>query len=236
VHVSDYDFLDLGGGEVAELTPSFWSDSQRLFRAGERLKARAATADPRFEMMSRDYAPKPEPPGLQSLVGYRRIDEPYDAEAEERERRTAQAHYQILRALDGERKARTAASPRPSSGRISRLTLGCPTDSERTMTDDVDPLAPQAAALQAAGEQKYGADVFGTMITAVGQSGVSQDVMRRVVANPNALGNFTALAQESLLRVMQNTSGPKDTDFKIADQAYSAIREEQRDRHRGRRR
>jgi hypothetical protein len=100
-------FVDLGHGEVAELTPSFWSDSQRLFRAGEKLKAMAAKpADPRVEMMARDYAPpKPQTPGLEAQF-YRRVDDaPFDAEEAARQRRTAEAHYEIMRAMDDERKA-----------------------------------------------------------------------------------------------------------------------------------
>src|SRR5262249_11800673 len=39
---------------------------------------------------------------------------------------------------------------------------------EIVMSDDQDPLAAQAAALQRAGEEKFGADTFNTMISAVG--------------------------------------------------------------------
>jgi hypothetical protein len=89
--------------------------------------------------------------------------------------------------------------------------------------------------LQNEGDQKYGSDVFQTMITAVGNSGVPQDVLRNIVTSPNALGNFTTLSQEALLRVMQNTSGPNDPNFRIADEAYRTIRDTQK-ADRGRRR
>jgi hypothetical protein len=101
--MSDYDFVDLGGNEVAELTPSFWSDPQRLFRAGERLKAKAAMSDARMEALAEQYAPKPQTPGIEAQL-YRRVDEPFDAEAEAREARTRAAHFQIMRALELEKK------------------------------------------------------------------------------------------------------------------------------------
>jgi hypothetical protein len=97
------------------------------------------------------------------------------------------------------------------------------------MTDDIDPLTPQVQALQAAGEQKFGADCFTTMIQAVGVMGVPQNVLRSVVSGGNALGDFTQLSQDCLLKVMQSTNSPKDPAFRRADEAYSEIRQQQRD-------
>jgi hypothetical protein len=98
-------FLDLGGSEVVETTESFWRDPERLRRAGERLKIKAAmSADPRYEMLARDYAPKPAGPSLASQVGYRHIDEAFDPEVEAREARTRAAQAQIFRALEIEKR------------------------------------------------------------------------------------------------------------------------------------
>jgi hypothetical protein len=104
------------------------------------------------------------------------------------------------------------------------------------MTDDADPLAPQAAQLQRQGEETFGTHTFNSMINAVSRAGVRPDVLRNIVASPDALVNFTQLSQEALLLQMQQTSGPKDANFKAADETYSSIRQEQRDRWRNRRR
>jgi hypothetical protein len=86
-----------------------------------------------------------------------------------------------------------------------------------------------AARLQQQGEEKYGADVFSTMCTAVGATGVlPPQELQQVVSGGNALGNFTGAAQEALLKVMQTSNA---ADFKVADQAYRTIRRQQRDEY-----
>jgi hypothetical protein len=100
---------------------------------------------------------------------------------------------------------------------------------------DNDPLMEKAAALQANGEKTFGVDTWGTMISAVGAAGVSPDFMRNLVANPNALGNFTTLSQQALLDRMQNARGPSDPDFRAADEAYRALRDVQKAERKGRR-
>jgi hypothetical protein len=84
----------------------------------------------------------------------------------------------------------------------------------------------QAAAqrLQNARDQKYGAETFQTMINAVGAAGVPQNVLHTIVTGPNALGDFTTLSQEALLRLMQNTDSLKDPAFRLADECYRNIR------------
>jgi hypothetical protein len=105
------------------------------------------------------------------------------------------------------------------------------------MTNDTnDPLMQKAAALQANGEQTFGVDNFNAMITAVNQLGVPPDLMRNLVAGPDALKTFTTLGQNALLQQMQNSRGPSDPAFRSADEAYRAIRDTQKSEHKARRR
>jgi hypothetical protein len=90
----DDDFLDLGGGQVADLgSEGFWRSPERLKAAAVALRAKAATPDPRFSHSAPQLETKPEPPSLETLVGYPRIDDPpLDREAQA-------ARAEIMKAL-----------------------------------------------------------------------------------------------------------------------------------------
>jgi hypothetical protein len=70
---------------------------------GQKLKTKPI--DHRLEMLTAQYAPpKPEPLGLQHMV-YRRVDDaPFDTEEAARLRRTAEAHHQIMKAVELEKR------------------------------------------------------------------------------------------------------------------------------------
>jgi hypothetical protein len=51
------------------------------------------------------------------------------------------------------------------------------------------------------------------------------------VSSPNATADFETLSQESLLRIAQS-AGPKDPNVRHAEEAYSAIRQKQREEYR----
>jgi hypothetical protein len=96
----DGSWLDLGGSETAELTDAFWRDPDRLRHAAARLREKAQRADHRFEMLQSEPV-EPEPPSLETLVSYPRIDDPpYDEEA----RRAAEGRAEIMKALVAEEK------------------------------------------------------------------------------------------------------------------------------------
>jgi hypothetical protein len=94
---NDPDYLDLGGGQVADL------GSEGFWRSPERLRAAAiALRDSRFGRFASQS--EPEPPSLEELIGHRRIDDVVDYEAEDSARRTARAHMEILMALEREKQ------------------------------------------------------------------------------------------------------------------------------------
>ena len=102
------------------------------------------------------------------------------------------------------------------------------------MTDESN-LMDRAAQLQAAGEEKFGRDSWQAMIDSVGRQNVPREYLQRIVAGTDALQDFTALSQESMLREMQASDFPNDAHARALDESYRAIRQVQRDA-RGRRR
>jgi hypothetical protein len=97
----DDDWLDLGGAETAELTESFWRSPERLRHAAARLREKAQRVDHRFTMLEPEET-KPEPPALQELVGFPRVDADFEADAETA--RINQARMQILMAVEREKQ------------------------------------------------------------------------------------------------------------------------------------
>src|SRR5262249_6002145 len=91
-----------------------------------------------------------------------------------------------------------------------------------------DPLAAKASQLQKALEHRHGPDVTQSMINAVGAQGFPAEALRQLVTGPNATNDFEMLSQESLLRIAQS-AGPKDPNVRHAEEAYSAIRNRQRE-------
>jgi hypothetical protein len=94
----DDDFLDLGGGQVADLgSEGFWRSPERLKAAATALREKAQRVDHRFTVSEPET--KPEPPSLAELIGHRRIDDPPFDEAAAR---FNQAKAQIMVALERE--------------------------------------------------------------------------------------------------------------------------------------
>jgi hypothetical protein len=95
------------------------------------------------------------------------------------------------------------------------------------MNDDQDPLQDKAVALQKSLEQRHGPEVTQSLIDAVGAMQIDPNVLRRVVAGPDALDAFEQLGTESLLRCMERGS-PKDSATRRLAEAHGHIRERQR--------
>jgi hypothetical protein len=97
---NDDDFLDLGGGQVADLgSEGFWRDPERLRHAAAYLRQQSERPiDPRFPV-----PPQPEPAraniSVEDLL-VRRVDDVVDYEA----RRTARARAEIEVALTREQQ------------------------------------------------------------------------------------------------------------------------------------
>jgi hypothetical protein len=94
-----------------------------------------------------------------------------------------------------------------------------------------DPLMDKAAQLQKALESRHGPDVTQSMISAVGAMGFNNDALRQLVAGPNATADFEMLSQQSLLNIAQSGK-PSDPNVRHAEEAYSAIRQYQREEYR----
>jgi hypothetical protein len=98
--MSDDDIVDLGNSEGFDLGIPHSAEEYR--RAAGKLRAKAAaTPDLRFGRFAQPET-KPTPPSLDSLVGYPRIDA--DFEADDSARRTARAHFEIMRAVELEKQ------------------------------------------------------------------------------------------------------------------------------------
>jgi hypothetical protein len=96
------------------------------------------------------------------------------------------------------------------------------------MNDDDDPLRQRAAWVQSNLEERHGKERTSALIGAVGQVGVDQGALRRIVAGPDAVNDFEALGTEALLRVMQQ-GRPNDSAVRDAEAVHTAIRNRQRE-------
>jgi hypothetical protein len=105
--MSGYGTIDLGNGESVEATPAFWSDSERLRYAAQRLQAKS-TAPPRYPVMS--TAPDTPAPRQRSIAD-QIPNTPLDEEAERR-LRTSIAMGEIQRALRAEEQQAEAEKAR----------------------------------------------------------------------------------------------------------------------------
>jgi hypothetical protein len=89
-------------GEAVDFTSP--STSPAALKRAAALRAQAEKPpDPRFPVPPQ---PEPEPPSLAEMIGhrYRRIDDVVDYEAEDSARRTARAHFEIMRAVEQEKQ------------------------------------------------------------------------------------------------------------------------------------
>jgi hypothetical protein len=93
--------------------------------------------------------------------------------------------------------------------------------------NDEDPLMQRAQQVQASLEERHGKEATTALIGAVGQVGVDQGALRRIVAGPNPVNDFEALGTEALLRVMQGS--PRDPATRDAEAVHASIRQRQRE-------
>jgi hypothetical protein len=70
------------------------------------------------------------------------------------------------------------------------------------------------------------------MISAISRTGIQPQQVAALVTSPSAAVDMTHLGLEALARDMQNAPSPNDKDFRIAQDAYAAIRAEQRAQYR----
>jgi hypothetical protein len=95
------------------------------------------------------------------------------------------------------------------------------------MNNDDDPLRQRAEQVQAHLVERHGQEAVTAMIGHIGQVGVDQGALRRLVASPDAVNEMEALGMEATLRVMQGS--PRDPATRNAEEVYSSIRRRQKE-------
>jgi hypothetical protein len=96
------------------------------------------------------------------------------------------------------------------------------------MTNDEDPLAQRAAWVQSNLEERHGKEATSALIGAIGQVGVDQGALRRLIAGQDAINDMEQLGLEATLRVMQQ-GRPSDSAVRDAEAVYTTIRQRQRE-------
>jgi hypothetical protein len=99
------------------------------------------------------------------------------------------------------------------------------------MSDDDDALMKRTQAMQAAGEQRYGAAVWNEFVGSIGRSGaMSQDLLKQIILQEDNVGTFAQFGKQSLLNELQNGS-PSDSRTRHVEQIYTKLREQEREAH-----
>jgi hypothetical protein len=68
----------------------------------------------------------------------------------------------------------------------------------------------------------------------MGRQGVNRDALATIIAGPNAVSTLARVGQEALLLEMQASERIHTSEYRDLDQAYTAIRNAQREERRKR--
>jgi hypothetical protein len=89
-------------------------------------------------------------------------------------------------------------------------------------------------AVDTEGRQRYGDDAWTTMCSSLGKQGVNREILSNIIAQPNAVTTLARIGQEALLLEMQGSERIFTSEYRDLDQAYTAIRNAQREERRKR--
>jgi hypothetical protein len=95
---------------------------------------------------------------------------------------------------------------------------------------DEDQQAHRLTAVDTEGRQRFGDDCWTVMCGSMGRQGVNRDAL----AGPNTVSTLARVGQEALLLEMQASERIHTSEYRDLDQAYTAIRNTQREERRKR--
>jgi hypothetical protein len=93
---------------------------------------------------------------------------------------------------------------------------------------DEDQQAHRLTAVDTEGRQRFGDDCWTVMCGSMGRQGVNRDASANIIASPNAVSTLARIGQEALLIEMQASERIHTSEYRDLDQAYTAIRNAQR--------